>query len=231
MKSVLAGLLFLLNAKFAIAQGNLVVNGGFNGATGWVITNGAFYQSIQGNPDGCVVLDSVSPSASTDPSATQTVTGLTPGAAYAVSGQYAISKDRGSGPYTNTSFGMTIGGSVMFEALAPTNMAWRTFAFSYTATSPTATITLSSQINGTGQSYYIDNVAVQPFPSLAGTLVGTNMVLIWPTNVQGFVLQSSTNLSNLSGWLNVANSVVVAGSNRTVSVSASRPAQYFRLKL
>lgn len=229
---VAAELALLLLSQLSTAQGNLVVNGTFTGgADGWALSNGSFYQSVQGNPGGCVVLDSVSPSASTDPSATQTVAGLSSGLPYAVSGQYASAKDRAAGSYPNTSFGVAIGGSLMFEALAPTNSAWQAFAFSFIATSSSAVLTLSSQMHGTGLWSSVDNIVLQPIPSLAGSVVGTNIVLMWPTNVAGFVLQTSTNLSNTSSWLNVTNGVVVAGSNRTVTTSATRPDQYFRLKL
>ena len=221
----------MLFPELSQAQGNLVVNGTFTNASGWTLSNGTFYQSVLGNPGGCVVLDSVTPSPSTDPSATQTVTGLTPGLSYAVSGQYAASKDRGAGSYTNPSFGVAIGGSLMFEAMAPTNSAWQAFAFSFTATSSSAVLTLSAQMNGTGLSYSIDNIVLQRTPSLAGSVIGTNFVLMWPTNVVGFVLQSSTNLSSKTNWLNITNGVLVAGSNSTVTVSAARPGQYFRLKL
>jgi hypothetical protein len=229
-----AALAVLLLPPLATAQGNLVVNGSFSGsANGWQIINiaGGFgYSSIGGNPGGCVSLDTVPPSASTDPTASQTINGLTPGITYAVSGQYMMGKDRGGGSSTDTSFGVAIGGLSMFEAVAPGNQNWQSFSFPYTATSPSAVLSLSSEMHGTGVSYLIDNIAVQALPSLAARVVDTSIVLTWPTNVVGFVLQSSINLPSSPGWLNVTNRVVVAGSNRTVTVSATRPGQLFRLK-
>jgi hypothetical protein len=225
------GLLFL--PRLATAQGNLVVNGSFSGsANGWLVTNtpGGFgYQSSGGNPGGCVSLDNVTPSASSDPTASQTISGLTPGITYAVSGQYLLGKDRGGGSPTDPSFGVAIGGQFLFEAVAPGNENWQNFAFPYTATSPSIVLSLSSQINGRGVSYFIDNIALQPLPTLAVRFVGTNVVLAWPTNVVGFALQSATNFPSTSSWSNVTNRIVVAGSNSTVTLSALRPRQFFRL--
>src|SRR2546429_6365599 len=130
---VLAELALSLLPPLATAQGNLVVNGSFSGsANGWLTTNtpGGFgYQSFGGNPGGCVSLDNVTPSASADPTASQTISPLTPGITYAVSGQYLPGKDRGGGSPTDPSFGVAIGGQLLFHAVAPSNGNWQNFAF------------------------------------------------------------------------------------------------------
>jgi hypothetical protein len=153
---VAAGSALSLLPQLATAQGNLVVNGTFTGNVyGWALANGSIYQSVLGNPGGCVLLDNVPPSAVTDPTASQTVTGLIPGVAYAVSGQYFQGKDRGGGSPTDPSFGVAINGQFFFEAVAPGNASWQNFAFLYTASSPSIVLSLSSQINGSGVAYYI----------------------------------------------------------------------------
>jgi hypothetical protein len=227
---VVAAFALLLVPRATIAQDNLVVNGSFSGMDGWVLSNGAFYQSVAGNPGGCVVLDNVTPSASTDPTASQTVSRLIPGITYAVSGQYQKAKDRGGGSPTDPSFGASIGGQFLFEAIAPSNLNWQNFGFLYTAASSSIILSLSSQMNGTGISYVIDNIALQPLPALTAKLVGTSVVVAWPTNVVGFTLQASTNLPSISSWSNVTNRIVVAGSNCTVTLSALQPRQFIRLK-
>jgi hypothetical protein len=146
------------------AQGNLVFNGGFDtSAVGWTLTDGAFY-SGPGNPGGAVQLDG-GPSSSNDPTASQTINSLTPGAVYIVSGDYQRTKDRLS-PTTNHSFGVAINGILLFQAASSTNidLTWYSFSFPYTATGSSALLSLSSQINGTGLSYAIDNIAMYNIP-------------------------------------------------------------------
>lgn len=226
---VVAALALLLVARLATAQGNLVRDGTFSfGADYWTITNGAWYQSL-GNPGGCIVLDNDPPSATSDPTASQTIHGLIPGATYAVSGQYQQGKDRGGGSPTEPSFGVAIGGQLLFEAVAPGDLNWHNFAFLYTATSSNSVLSLSAQINGTGVAYLIDNIALQPRPTLTAKVVGTNVVLAWPTNVVNFTLQCSTNPPSRSSWSNATNRIVAAGSNSTVTLTPVQPRQLFRL--
>ena len=164
----------LVVSRLAAAQDNLVVNGSFNGnANGWVITNtpGGFgYHSAVGNPPGGVQLDNVSPSTSSDPSASQTISGLTPGIVYRVSGDYRRGKVRGSAlPTDQPSFGVAIDGNFPFTTLAPAiPFEWLHFSFSYTASSSAVFLSVSSQLNGTGVSYDIDNIAMAVQPILYG---------------------------------------------------------------
>ena len=162
-------LVFVSAPNATEAQGNLVVNGGFDfNAAGWIITNvlGSGYESTKGNPPGDVALDSLSPSLSTDPTASQTITSLTPGTTYVVSGDYRNITDRGGGSPTDFSFGVSIDGVLLFEAAQQTPNNWRNFNFLYTATASSALLSLSAQINGTGVSYAIDNIAMDvPEPS------------------------------------------------------------------
>jgi hypothetical protein len=155
-------------ARLAMGQDNLVVNGTFSGnANGWTVINtpGGFgYSSVVGNPGGGVLLDNVTPSPSSDPTASQTISGLTTGTVYSVSGDYQPGKLRGSGLPTGPSFGVAINGEFLFTAAAPPDFVWRRFSFLHTATSSTAVLSLSSQINGTGLSYAIDNIAMQAVP-------------------------------------------------------------------
>jgi hypothetical protein len=83
---------------------------------------------------------------------------------YVLSGDYQQGKDRGGGSPTDASFGVAVDGVVLFAALAPGSFAWQHFSFSYTAFSPSATLSISSQMNGTGISYAIDNIYMQGVP-------------------------------------------------------------------
>jgi hypothetical protein len=159
----------LLNSQLADGQDNLVINGSFSGnANSWTITNtpGGFgYHSAVGNPPGGVQLDNVFPSPPSDPTASQTISGLTPGVVYLVSGDYRRVKVRGSGlPTDQPSFGVAIDGDFLFTTLDPGFLDWRHFSFPYTASSTTVLLSVSSQLNGTGFSYDIDNIAMQAAP-------------------------------------------------------------------
>jgi hypothetical protein len=149
------------------AQANLVVNGGFDtDASGWAITNvyasyGGGFTSSVGNPAGSVFLynPNFGPS-HPPPTASQEISSLTPGDLYLVSGDY-----RGGGKNVlDNSFGVAVNGAYFFETEAPANSAWYHFSFDYAATSTSALLSISSQMNGTDDSYFIDNISMQVIP-------------------------------------------------------------------
>ena len=152
-----------LTPGLATAQGNLVVNGGFDTDTsGWTITNvseGGGYLSFFGNPSGSVYL--YNPSSPHSPGASQTITSLTPGAIYSVSGDY----QKGPGKdVADNSFGVALDGIFLFETAVPADFNWHGFSFDYTATSTSAFLSLSAQINGTDYAYFIDNISMEAVP-------------------------------------------------------------------
>ncbi len=66
-------------------------------------------------------------------------------------------------------------------------------------------------------------------PVLQIASAAANVVLSWPTNVTGFALQSTTNLTSAL-WTSVTNGVSIVGAQNTVTVAAGVPTQFFRLK-
>jgi hypothetical protein len=173
--------LFVLLPEMAKAQGNLVFNGTFDSdALGWTLSNGADW-SPGGNPGGSVLLDNPGPSPSTDPTASVSINGLTPGFVYIVSGDYQKSKDRGGGSSTDSSFGVAMDGVFVLETTLADQFIWHSFIILYTATSSSAVLSLSSQINGTGISYGIDNIAMYavPEPSTYALLGLGLLALAW----------------------------------------------------
>ena len=158
-----ASLIFCACGFHASAQGNLVVNGGFETLIsgkpfGWAITNSSL---VLGNPGWAVSLDNTTPSLNAIPMATQTISGLVSGNSYTVSGQYQQGKNRLGNSSTNLSFGVAVNGIFLYQTAALNNTStWYNFNFSYTATSSSALLSLSSQLNGTGYSYAIDNIFV-----------------------------------------------------------------------
>jgi hypothetical protein len=143
-----------------VAQGNLVVNGGFDtDASGWTLTNVGFgYLPTGGNPPGCVDLDN--PSSLYAPTASQEINSLTPGTFYIVSGDY----QSGGKGIANNSFGVALDGVYLFEANSPPTYNWYSFSFEYMATSTSALLSISAQLNGTDYPYAIDNIAVNAVP-------------------------------------------------------------------
>lgn len=175
-------LMMLCFSQSISAQSNLVFNGGFDtNAAGWILTNRASWP-WGGNPGSgfAIGLDNVNPSSSTDPMASQTINGLMSGEIYIVSGDYQESKDRGGGSPSDPSFGVAINDVFLFEAVAQSPFMWQSFSFSYTAISSSALLSLSSQINGTGISYLIDNISMEavpePFSSLL-ILLGSGVLI------------------------------------------------------
>jgi len=222
MKKLITNSLALFACWHTATAQNLVVNGGFDAnASGWTTTaTSGHFDPYKGNPGGCFVLFS-----SSTPTISQTINGLIPGCMYAISGSYSIE----GGALTNTpSFGVAIDSMFLFE-VAQTNWGWSNFSFSYQATAPSATLSITAQINGTSTSYVVDNIVMQPVPSLALRASGPDVLLAWPTNMLGFSLQSATNLDEMH-WAVVTNTPVIVGTNYTVTLSGTNQAQFFVLR-
>jgi hypothetical protein len=220
-------LLFLMLAlpwPEAAAQGNLVVNGGFDaGASSWTTNVWSGYYSLKGNPGGGFELTS---STSNKCIISQTVRGLVPSHEYVVSGSYSID---GGYPSPNPSFGVAMDADFLFQVV-PLDYQWRNFSFRYVAASSNVTLSLATHINGTWYAYRIDNIAMQEIPRVALRASGTNVVVSWPTNTVGFSLQSATNW-NAASWATVTNHPVTSGTNYSVTVRANRRTQFFRLRI
>jgi hypothetical protein len=165
--AALACLCFLQPAK---AQGNLVVNGGFDtSAASWTLAGSAVYSGYGGDPAGNVVL------VNSGASASQTINGLTTGATYVVSGNYVGVLGV---PYPYPTFQVTMNGAILFETAASGNNNWYNFNFSYTAASSSAVLSLNLvNSDDVKTSYSIDNIAMQaipePSPSALITLGGS----------------------------------------------------------
>ena len=151
----------------ALAQGNLVFNGGFDSnAAGWLASNIGIdggYRSGKGNPGGYFFLDNA-PSASADPTISQTINGLVTGVTYIVSGDIGFSRTHGGFFPTEPSFRVTMDGSSSFEYATQGELEWQHFDFFYMASASSTVLSLSSQINNTDISYLVDNIAMQVVP-------------------------------------------------------------------
>jgi len=144
----------LLSPTQLVTNGTFVAN-----ATSWTLTNGASYSATGGNPDGYIWLNA-SGAAGTDPTATQTLTGLTVGTTYLLSGSYRnVANCCGAGVGA-IAFGIDISGTQV-AALPDPGLAWTPFSRSFTATATSQTLAFRGEINGTDVDIAIDNISVR----------------------------------------------------------------------
>jgi hypothetical protein len=148
--NLLFTLAVLLLPRWSGAQGNLIINGGFDtDASGWTTNiSSGFFQSSKGNPGGVfTLLGTIS----------QTVNGLNPGSSYLISGNYEVE----GGALGNTlNFTVAIDSISLFQA-APLDHQWDDFSFSYTASSPSAVLSLTAD---GANAYRIDNISMELIP-------------------------------------------------------------------
>jgi hypothetical protein len=85
--------------------------------------------------------------------------------------------------------------------------------------------------SGGGHAYLdlVRMVAPQHAPSLRAARTGSTVLLSWPASTVGFVLQSENALSR-TNWVDVTNTVVVVGSENTVTNTMSNTNKFFRLR-
>ena len=152
---VLTILTLLYLPRMATAQGNLVVNGGFDAnAGGWTLTGSGRYDAKNGNPSGEVDFGG------SEGAASQAINSLTPEFIYNVSGDYQAIVAGGTST-NNYSFGVSLDDVFLFGTATPTNSNWYSFNFQYTATSSSTVLSLS-QISGV--YYNIDNISMYAVP-------------------------------------------------------------------
>jgi hypothetical protein len=66
-------------------------------------------------------------------------------------------------------------------------------------------------------------------PTLTITAAGTNVILMWPTNVPGLTLQCTTNLSPSAVWINVSPPPVVVNGQNLATNPIRGTRQFYRL--
>jgi hypothetical protein len=156
----------------ATASANLVINGTFTtDATGWVLSvNGGCspgFDSGIGNPAGSVLLNACGAPTS-DPTAAQTLSGLTVGQQYDIQADLLLHANLGGG--TGKSFGIYLdnqpGSPILLTEFLDSN--WHTVSTSFTATLTSHTIIFAAETDtrtpgqtaSTDVSYYLDNVVI-----------------------------------------------------------------------
>jgi hypothetical protein len=91
-------------------------------------------------------------------------------------------------------------------------------------------------ITGASDGSIVDLVVVEAgTPTSAPVLLsirraGNQVEVVWSVQLQGFVLESNTNLGNPQGWQPVDAPVMVSGNEQFVRLAAGDSARFFRLR-
>lgn len=110
------------------------------------------------------------------------------------------------------------------------NLGGRDRKLTYTITMPISITTEGMTLTGSAAGQIVAYGTIPEPPSLRITPAGNQTVLIaWPTNATGFVLQENPVLAS-TNWVTVTNQSVVHGSEKQVTVSASEGAAFYRLQ-
>jgi hypothetical protein len=193
--------LLLVSAVMALAAGPLhaqfITNGTLNvDASGWSLGGGCGdeqWDGSAGNPPGAIRLNACGEPDS-DPTASQTVSGLTVGATYTIKADVRLHVSS-SGGGTGRSFGIFLNSEpgnplLLTEFL---DSGWHPVSVNFTAASTSATIILAGELDArtpggpgstTDVSYFIDNISVTQvvgvgaIPTLSGqALLALGIVL------------------------------------------------------
>jgi autotransporter-associated beta strand protein len=127
--------------------------------------------------------------------------------ASAVGNQFTIINSSGINPIVGTFTGLREGANCYFGG--------QQFTISYTG--------------GTGNDVVLTRIPTPPFPQLVIQPLPFAFVrLVWPTNSEGFSLQSKTNLNN-ANWTVVTLPSSIAGTNNIVFDSTTNSQRFYRL--
>lgn len=168
MRKVEGVLLFLALGAAGPVMAQSIQNGGFdlsvpsNGSShGWIsadIDSSGGWRNANGNPGGVFILNSGG-LLITDPMLAQVLTGLEPGQAYLIQGQYA-SWYFNSRPVDSAAFIAKIDSQTTFVGSTGALHEWRDFSFVFIANAPTATVTFQGEAYGTDNDFALDNISI-----------------------------------------------------------------------
>jgi hypothetical protein len=80
-----------------------------------------------------------------------------------------------------------------------------------------------------GGDHTVAIVGTAPQPQLTIIPSGANVILTWPTNAAGFILQSTTNLVSPAVWITNSPAPVVVNGQNAVTNPVSRTQKFYRL--
>jgi hypothetical protein len=110
------------------------------------------------------------------------------------------------------------------------NLGGRDRKLTYTITMPISITTEGMTLTGSADGQIVAYGTIPEPPSLRIALAGNQAVLIaWPTNATGFVLEQNLVLGS-TNWVTMTNQSVVVGSEKQVTVPASESSACYRLR-
>ena len=137
---------------------------------GWTTSNGdtnGGWRSDAGLPSNGFVLNA-SGAIGTDPTISQCVSGLIPGATYNVTGNFRAYYSFANSAGTQV-FGVAVNHVFIFESPGIPEKTWHSFIGSFVATDSTALLQLSGERNGWDLDFAIDNIAMNLASAPTGT--------------------------------------------------------------
>ena len=212
---------------------NLVVNGGFETGdfTAWTLVD-----SSSGTFVDHGAMSGIAPHAGTylaDLGAvgtlghlSQTLTTI-PGQSYLLS--LWLNSPDGRTP---NEFLVSWNGSTIFDQINIPALGWTNLQFTVTAAGTSTILQFGSRDE---PSYLgLDDVSVLPVsvsaPQLAILHSGANVILMWPTNATGFILQATTNLVSAAVWSTVSPAPTVVNGQNAVTNPSSGTQKFYRLR-
>lgn len=151
------------------AQANLITNGEFdtfvpsNGSGGgWtssVIDSAGGWVNGGGNPGAYFILNDVGESGS-DPTLSQTISGLTIGESYLLTGDYALHYAIGNVTLEGSLIASLDSVPILGTGLPANSSGFTGFSAFFVATTPSAVLSFAAEANGSDYSYGIDNISV-----------------------------------------------------------------------
>ena len=184
-----------------------------------VVTNSTDSQ----NDDVSVVFQQVTPNPDTND--------------YAVAYQFQLLGVSGQLASSNSYSGFIaiVGGSTSlapaFLNLTPSKVSFNGVSYVITNNSPYTFVVVCDGVAFSGYyGDYLQPKTLSDTPQVAIGISGTNAVLAWPTNANGYVLESTTNPASASSWVTNFTSPVVINGKNTVTNRMTDSQLYFRLK-
>src|ERR1043166_6105924 len=93
---------------------------------------------------------------------------------------------------------------------------------------------ITTHIDGSGQTVYFDDLTyttgLAPPSLTVAKIAPADVLLQWPTNYTGFLVESVLSLDPPSLWQPITNVVTINGALFSVSARTTNPAQFFRLR-
>ncbi|GAB3586762.1 LamG-like jellyroll fold domain-containing protein [Hymenobacter daeguensis] len=162
-------------------------NGTFDtDATGWTANNrvdaNGGYRSTGGNPGGMFIINGNGANNS-DPTLTQTLSGLVVGATYVLRGSYE--NFYSSGTVGTQAFAVDVAGTQVATFPNP-GVVWTPFTLRFTATTANPALAFRAEINGTDIDIAVDNLSLRRLnPSYTCTDLGAQSVALLLTDALG----------------------------------------------